>query len=328
MRAAVRHRYGPPEVLEICAIDRPECGPDQVLVRVHATTVNRTDCAVLMAKPFIMRPMTGWIHPKRATTGTDFAGEVVAVGAEVDEFEIGDRVWGFHDEGLSSHAEYLVAGRRENVAKMPAGVSFVDAAASLEAAHYAANFVKRLQVHQGDRVLVNGASGAIGSAVVQLLKNKGVIVTAVCGTANIPRVETLNPDEIIDYEREDFRQTSTRFHAVLDAVGKSSFGRCRHLLLPRGVYISSELGWGCQNPLLALVTPCLRGKVVRFPLPTNIAASMQQMGALLTEGKFAPLIDRQYPLEEIRDAFGYVLTGEKCGNVMLTFDVGVESLAD
>jgi NADPH:quinone reductase-like Zn-dependent oxidoreductase len=316
MRKARRKRYGPPEVIEVVDVEPPVPQGDQVRVRVRACTVNRSDCAVLFAQPFFMRVMTGLSRPKRDDLGSDFAGEVEAVGPDVTHFAVGDRVWGFKDMGLGSQAECLVISEAE-AAPMPVGVSFEDAAASIEGAFYAHNFMNKVDGHEGSRVLINGATGAIGSALLQLCKNAGATVTAVGNTKNLDLLRSLGADAVIDYETTDFTRSGKTFDYVFDSVGKSTFGRCRPLLSPRGVYISSELGPGGQNPFLALVTPLLGGRSVGFPFPQDVPGFLALMKEWLEAGRFRPVIDRRYTLDDIREAYAYVASGQKTGNVVL-----------
>ncbi|MBM4361442.1 MAG: NAD(P)-dependent alcohol dehydrogenase [Deltaproteobacteria bacterium] len=315
MKAAYREQYADP--LTVRDVARPEVRPDEILVEVHATTVNRTDCAVVTGEPFVMRFFTGLLKPTSPTPGTDFAGEVVAVGEKVSLFEKGQRVFGFNDQGLSSQAEYVAVSEQQAVAEIPATVSYRDAAASLEAAHYAYNFLSKVKLAPGQRVLVNGATGGIGSATVQFLRHAGVRVTATANTKNLELVRGLGAERVIDFETEDFTRIGERFDFVFDAVGKSTFGECRRLLEPKGVYISSELGPYLQNPLLALVTPLLPGKTVKFPLPVDIKRSMRFIAELLVSGAFKPVVDRSYPLARIAEAYAYVASGAKTGNVLV-----------
>lgn len=319
MIAAFRENYCQPAELRVKKIPRPEPADTEILVQVKSCTVNRTDCAVLTAQPAIMRLFLGLFKPRRPVTGTDFAGIVVDHGASVTNFKPGDSVWGFHDEGLSSHAQYLVMDASGSVASMPENVSFERAAAGLEAAHYAHNFISRVMLEAGDRVMVNGATGAIGSALVQFLVAKSVRVTAVANTHNMDRIRALGVEHLYDYLKEDFTTDTGQYKVVFDAVGKSTFGACKHLLQTDGIYISSELGPWLQNPLRALATAWTSGRKVIFPLPSDVPASLHSVGALLSSGEFNPLIDRTYPLEDIADAFTYVASGEKTGNVMLSF---------
>lgn len=318
MKAALRHRYCSPDKIVVSDIPQPNLRHDEILIKVKATTVNRTDCAILTAKPFIMRFFIGLFRPKRSTLGTDFAGSVTAIGKTVTLYRVDDRVFGFDDMGLSSQAEYLVVRENAAVGRIPDGVNFDQAAASLEAAHYAFNFLNKVELKAGQKVLVNGASGGIGSALVQFLVVMGVDVTAVCGTAQLELARSIGATHVIDYLKDDFTECTLTFDFVFDAVGKSTFGKCKKLLNAKGSYISSELGPGGQNIFLPLLTFLFRGKRVKFPVPTNIPRSINYIAELLTNGKFRPVIDRTYPLEDIAKAYAYVMSGQKIGNVVIT----------
>lgn len=319
MKAAFRTQYGPPEVLSVRELPKPVPAADEILVQVAATTVNRTDWGVLTANYFVMRFFTGLWHPTLKTTGTDFSGRVEAVGRAVRQFRPGDRVMGFNDNGLASHAEYLAINARQPIVHIPEHISYTQAAASMEGAHYALNFINKVRLEAGQKVMLNGATGAIGSAALQLLKHRGIYVAATCRTEHIELMRRLGADRVIDYTQTDFTQDTDRYDFVFDAVGKSRFGRCRQLLVDQGVYISSELGPNGENPFLAMFTPLLGGKVVRFPLPVDIKASLRYILPLLRDGHFRPLIDRTYALEDIREAFRYMASEQKVGNVLITF---------
>lgn len=316
MKAAVRTKYGPPGVVSILDVDKPSVGADDILVAVHATTVNRTDCAYRAAKPFFMRALTGLTRPKVTILGTEFAGVVAATGANVTAFDVGNRVFGYHEGPFGTHAEFVAVAAGGPVALLPQGVSFASGAAGTEGSHYALAFIRVAGAEAGQHVLVHGATGAIGSAAVQLLKQLGVTVTAVCDTANVAKVEGLGADRVIDYTTTDFTADDQRYDAVLDAVGKSTFGRCKRLLKPGGVYSSSELGPWAQNLVLPLVTRPMK-KRVRFAYPRQDQEMIEHLGRLLESGEFAPLIDRHYPLAEIVTAYEYVETGRKIGNVVI-----------
>ncbi len=253
-------------------------------------------------------------------TGSDFAGEVVATGPNAARFSVGDRVMGFNDNCLGSHAQYLRVSERQPIVPIPEGVSFENAAASMEGAHYARNFIDRIPLRPGVAVLLNGATGAIGSAAVVLLKRAGAHVTAVCAEPHRDAVATLGADRTVDYKRGPFTDQlrGETFAFVFDAVGKSHFAACRPLLKTSGAYVSSELGPSCQNIFLALAAPAMRGPKVRFPIPMDIPRTLGLIAPLLAQGVYQPLIDRHYPLEEIREAYAYVASGQKIGNVLLT----------
>ena len=284
MKAAVHSRYGPPDVVRVMEIDRPAPKDGELLVRVHATTVNRTDCAYRAARPFFMRFVSGLRRPRATVLGNEFAGEVEAVGGGVTSFKVGDRVFGYNEGAFGAHAEYMTIPERGSVAVMPANSTFEEAAPGTEGAHYALSMIKAAQIHRGQDVLVYGATGAIGSAAVQLLKGLGANVTAVCGTEKRALVERLGADRIVDYTTQDFTDDQQTYDVVLDAVGKSSFNRCRRLLKPRGIYLSSELGHLSQNPFLALVTPLLRGKKVMFPVPKHDQEMVRHFKGLIESG--------------------------------------------
>jgi NADPH:quinone reductase-like Zn-dependent oxidoreductase len=318
MKAAVRTRYGPPERVRIVDVPAPVPGDGEVLVRVNATTVNRTDCGFRAAHPWIVRFFAGLTKPKVTILGCEFAGVVESLGAGVTAFEPGDRVFGFIEDRFGAHAEYLTMPADGAIATMPAEMTFVEAAPSTEGSHYALSFIRKVQVRSGTRVLVNGATGAIGSAAVQILKDLGATVTAVCGTEHVELVRGLGSDRVIDYRTEDFTKDDERYDVVCDAVGTSSFGRCKRLLFPDGIYVSSDLGPLSQNPFLALATPLFGGRKVLFPFPKpHSRREMVYVKQLIEAGSFTPLIDRRYPLEEIVDAYRYVETGQKVGNVVI-----------
>ncbi|MDN3355574.1 NAD(P)-dependent alcohol dehydrogenase [Actinomadura sp. DC4] len=317
MKAAVYTGYGPPEVVRIAEVDNPSVGDTDVLVRVHATTVNRTDCAYRAARPFFVRALTGLSKPRRTVLGTEFAGVVEEIGGGVTSFAVGDRVFGYNEGAFGTHAEYLSVPEDGAIATMPAGATFAEAAPGTEGSHYALAFIRVAGIRAGQEVLVHGATGAIGSAAVQLLKSRGVTVTAVGDTANLERVRSLGADRVIDRTAQDFTEDEQTYDAVLDAVGKSTFGRCRRLLKPGGVYLSSDLGPWWQNLILPLVTRLPGGRKVRFPFPRQDQEMVRHLRDLIESGRFRPLIDRRYSLDEIVEAYRYVETGQKIGNVVI-----------
>jgi NADPH:quinone reductase-like Zn-dependent oxidoreductase len=322
MKAAVHTRYGPPDVVRISEVEKPAAKDDEVLVKVHATTVNRTDSGLRAAKPFISRFFTGLVRPRATVLGNEFAGAVEAVGSGVTSFQVGDRVFGYNGTRFGAHAEYLAIPEDGSLATMPANVTFEEAAASTEGSHYALSLIRNAKVRSGQAVLVNGATGAIGSAAVQLLKGLGADVTAVCATENVELVRGLGADRVVDYTAEDFTKDEQAYDVVLDAVGKSSFGRCRRLLKPRGIYLSTDLGPLSQNPILALITPLFGGKKVMFPIPRDDQKMVSYLKGLVESGAFRPLIDRRYPLDQIVEAYRYVETGQKIGNVVISVAPG------
>ncbi|WP_373496969.1 NAD(P)-dependent alcohol dehydrogenase [Aquiflexum sp.] len=324
MKAVVRYQYGNADSILIEEMPNPKPKANQVLVKVMATTVNRTDCGVLTGEPYIFRFFVGWPRPRSPILGTDFAGVVEEIGSQVSKFKVGDRVWGFFDGGISSQAEYLVYREDKNILKIPKGFSFSEAVASAEAAHYAINFLKPLKLHSDAKVLVNGATGGIGSALVQILLSKGFELVVTANTKNMDLVKGLGVSRVINYEKEDFTKLNEEFDVVFDSVGKSSFGKCKGILKEGGKYLSSELGHGSENIYLPLKTKIKGGRRVVFPLPTDIKGSMSTIKELMEEGKFRPVLDRSYPMEKAAEAYRYVASGQKTGNVILDFEGGKE----
>jgi NADPH:quinone reductase-like Zn-dependent oxidoreductase len=318
VKAAVHTKYGPPDVVRIADVARPTTDDNDILVRVHATTVNRTDCGYRAGKPFIVRLFSGIRKPRATVLGNEFAGTVESVGSAVTSFAVGDRVFGYCEGVFGAHAEYVSVSQNSPIALLPSNLSYEEAAPGTEGAHYALAFITRAKIREGQHVLVNGATGAIGSAAIQLLKDLGADVTAVCHTENIALVERLGADRVIDYATEDFTARRETFDVILDAVGKSTFGRCKHLLKDGGIYLSSELGPYSQNLFLALLTPLLGGRRVVFPLPQQNAQMVAHLKEMMESGEFTPVIDRRYPLDQIVAAYRYVESGEKIGNVVIT----------
>lgn len=317
MKAAFRSKYCKPQDLKVREVAKPTIKGHEILVKVYATTVNRTDCAILEGKPFIMQFFVGLGKPKSPLVGTDFAGIVEAVGSSVNSFQVGDKVWGFDDLGLNSQAQFMAIDAKKSILKIPNNTTFEQATASAEAAHYAYNFLSKVKFKAGEKVMVHGGTGGIGSAAIQFLKYHGLVVTATCKTESIELVRSIGADRVIDYTQEDFTKDKERYHYVFDAVGKSSFGKCKKILLPKGIYTSSELGDWSQNPFLALITPLFGQKKVVFPVPLDIKRSLGFVKSLLEQHQFKPLIDRIYPLDQIQEAYKYVASGQKIGNVVI-----------
>jgi NADPH:quinone reductase-like Zn-dependent oxidoreductase len=313
MRAVVHERYGPPDVQQLEEVEQPAPAEDQILVRVHATTVNRTDCGLRAAKPFITRFMTGLRHPKRRILGMEFAGVVEEAGAGVTEFAVGDKVFGV--KGAGAHAEFLCIRESGAVAHMPGGLSFEEAAALGDGGCTALGCLRQAELRAGQDIVVYGASGSIGTAGVQLAKHFGANVTAVCNTKNVELVRSLGADEVIDYTREDFTRNGETYHVIFDAVGKYSFRRSRHSLKPGGYYIATD---GFQNLGWALWTWKLGDKQLKLALARYRKADVVLMKELVESGEYRPVIDRSYPLDEVVAASRYVETGQKTGNVVLT----------
>ena len=311
MLAAVNTVYGPPEVVKIKEVDKPQPKDNEVLVKLHATTVNRTDCGFRQPEYLLVRLISGLFKPKKTILGSELAGEIETVGKDVKTFKPGDQVFGLSTFKFGTHAEYVCIAEEKAITKKPVNMSYNEAAAVCDGAFLAFANIKKIDFKNKPKILVNGASGSIGSASVQLAKYYGAEITAVCNTKNIELVRSLGADTVIDYTKEDFTKSGQLYDVVLDVVGKSSFFKCRKLLKPKGLYFSSELGYMAQNIYLALITPLLMGKKVLFPIPKDRKEDILFFKELIEAGKYKAVIDRVYRLEQIVEATNYVETGEK-----------------
>src|SRR5687767_12417015 len=321
MKAAVRTKFGLPGDLAVKEIGKPTPKDNEVLIKVYASTVNRSDCHVLSGEPKYMRLFVGLTKPKQSIIGSDFTGQVEAVGSAVKAFKPGDKIMGFGGVfGCGSHAQYFVlpeAKAIQYMIMMPANLDYEQAAACLEGAYYAAAGLSNLNLKAGEKAMIYGATGAIGSAYVQFFKYYGVYVTAVCGAENFNLVRSLGADKVIDYKTQDFTKDDDRYDYVFDAVGKKTFFECKSLLNKKGQFSSSG---GLSNIFLAMITPLFGGKRVLFSAPKDIAGNLNFIKGLVEKGKFKPIIDRKYPLEKIAEAYTYVASGQKIGNVIITMD--------
>ena len=320
MRAAVVTRYGAPDVVTIRDVPKPAPGAGEMLIRVHATTVNRTDAGMLHPHPPLLgRLIYGLRRPRRAIFGFDLAGVVEAVGAGVTAFRPGDRVFGlcpFRTNG--AHADYVCIPQTSPIAQIPDGLDFADAVVC-EGAYYADSGLRKYRVGPGHAILVYGASGAIGSAAVQLAKAYGAEVTAVVPTPHVDLARSLGADRVIDYTREDFSRLGRRFDFVFEAVGKTSYFRSRRLLKPGGIFMATDVGpWAHYLPLLlwSAITRSHR-VVVPLPPPGGAPAFVAALAARMAAGQFRAVVDRTYPLAEIAEAYRYVETGRKAGIVVI-----------
>jgi NADPH:quinone reductase-like Zn-dependent oxidoreductase len=318
VRAVVFDRYGSPDVLRVDDVERPVPDENQVLVKIHATTVNRTDCGLRSADVFVTRFFTGLWRPKRRILGSEFAGEVEAVGTDVTEFEVGDQVFGAG--GFGAHAEYVCRREQGPLAHKPAGVGFEEAAAVLDGAVLALACLSKADLHAGRSLLVYGASGSIGTAAVQLARHFGADVTAVCNTKNVELVRSLGADRVIDYTQEDFTKSGETYDVIFDSVGKHSFRRCRRSLKPGGQLFETDLGFLWHVPPLAFLTRFVGDKRLRLVVPKYTKEEVLFVKRLMEAGEYRAVIDRRYPLEQAVEATEYVETEQKTGNVVLTLD--------
>jgi NADPH:quinone reductase-like Zn-dependent oxidoreductase len=324
MKAVVYDRYGPPEVLRLEEVERPIHKEDEVLVKIHATTVNRSDVHTREANRhsglvayFISRLIFGFRRPRHRILGREFAGEVVAVGAAVSDFAVGDHVFGLTGWlTCGAHAEYISVPASARIERMPAGMSFAEAAPICDAALSALMCLNQADLRAGRRILIYGASGAIGTAGVQLARFFGADVTAVTSTKNVELVRSLGANGVIDYTKEDFTKNGLTYHVIFDAVGKHSFRRCRGSMEPGGIYLPTD---GAVNLMWALMPSRKGAKRVVFQMPTRQPKEdVRFLKKLIEEGRYRPVIDRCYTLEDVVEATRYVETERKTGNVVLT----------
>jgi len=323
VRAVVYDRYGPPDVLRLEELDRPIPKDDEMLVRIHATTVTRSDCATRAANAssglvvsFLSRVYSGLLRPKRRILGSELAGEVEEVGAAVSAFAVGDRVFGTSAGRFGAHAEFICMRESAALAQMPAGMTFEEAAAVCDGAILALMCLRHADLRKGRRILIYGASGSIGTAGVQLARYFEADVTAVCGAKNVEIVRSLGADRVIDYTREDFTKNGETYDVVFDAVGKLSFRRCSASLNQGGVFLPTD---GIENLILAPLTSRIGDKRVAFAIPPRFTKKdVLFLKGLIEAGKYRAVIDRSYPLEDVIAATRYVETERKTGNVVVT----------
>jgi NADPH:quinone reductase-like Zn-dependent oxidoreductase len=316
MRAVVYDRYGPPDVLRLAEVEQPIPKDDEVLVRIVATTVNRTDCGLRSAEFFISRFVTGLHRPKHQILGMEMAGEIDAVGTAVSDFAIGDQVFGV--TGFGAHAEFICMRESAPVVHKPIGMTFEEAAAVCDGASLALACLRHAEPLTGRNVLIYGASGSVGTAGVQLAKYFGADVTAVSSTKHVDLARSLGADRVIDFTQEDFTRNGKTYDVIFDAVGKHSFRRCSRSLKPGGIYLETDLGFMWHVPLLALLTRRFGSKRVALGITKYSKQDVVFLKGLIDAGKYRTVIDRCYPLEQVVEATRYVETGRKTGNIVLT----------
>jgi NADPH:quinone reductase-like Zn-dependent oxidoreductase len=313
MRAAIHERYGPPEVLRVGEVPKPTPSQSEVLVRVVASSVTRSDCGLRNTEYWFSRLLTGVVRPKRIVPGMEFAGVVEEVGSAVTQFAAGDEVFGIKG---GANAEFVCVAEDGVIARKPARLSFEQAAGIADGALSALTCLRPCGPLQGRDLLVYGASGSIGTAAVQIGKHLGARVTAVTNTENLELVRSLGPDVVYDYRREDW--TRGAHDVVFDAVGKSSFRKARRALKPHGVYVSTDLGRFWHLPLLMLATRWVGDRKATLGIVRYRREDLDLLAELVDTGAYRPVIDRVYALEDVVDAARYVESGRKAGNVVLT----------
>jgi NADPH:quinone reductase-like Zn-dependent oxidoreductase len=300
VRAVVFDRYGPPDVLRIEEIEKPALKDDEALVRVHAASATRSDCGLRGAEYLVGRLFTGLFRPKpdRRRVGLEVAGEVEAVGASVTQFAAGDRLFGICSGG---NADYVCVPQGEAIARIPDGVGFVDAAGVADGGLSAISLLRSAGLEEGGRIAINGASGSIGVGGVQVAKQLGAHVTAVCSTRAVELMRALGADEVVAYERAGFTKNDETYDVVFDAAGKTTYGRFRRSLAADGVYITTDPGFLWRDAFVALVSKRAKLGIVRYT-----KADIEKLAGLLGAGEYRPVIDRTYPLEEVVEAHRYV----------------------
>jgi NADPH:quinone reductase-like Zn-dependent oxidoreductase len=327
MKAVVYDRYGPPDVLRLADVERPVPKEDEILVKIHATAVTRADCATReanrrsgLAVMLLSRTISGIRRPKQRILGSELAGVVEAVGAAVNEFAIGDHVFGSSGFSFGAYAEFICMSQSARIAHKPAGMSFEEAAAVCDGGLNALWCLRLADLQKGQRILIYGASGAIGTAGVQLARDFEAEVTAVCTTKNLELVTSLGAERVIDYTQQDFTKNGQTYDVIFDAVGKHSFRRCRGSLSRGGSYLATD---GFQNLLLALWTSRIGDKQVLFQIPPRYTKQdVLFLKELIEAGRYRAVLDRCYPLAEVVEASRYVETEQKIGNVVLTINGG------
>jgi NADPH:quinone reductase-like Zn-dependent oxidoreductase len=326
MRAVVYCAYGPPEVLRVENVEKPVPKDDQLQVRVHAASINPLDWHIMRGTPYFMRMMAGLRKPKDIRLGVDFAGHVEAVGSKVTRFKVGDEVFGAADGAL---AEYLCVGQDGGVARKPYNLPFPQAAGIPVAGITALQALRdRARARPGQRILINGSSGGVGTFAVQIAKTYGAHVTAVCSTRNTKLVRYFGADEVIDYKKQDFTQGGPRFDVILDNVGNRSLSECRRVLVPDGKYIlvggGSPDDQGLLGPMWKVAGTALKDKFVsqdmRFFLAHMNAKDLAVLAELTESEKVRVLVDRTYRLEEIKEAVAYLEEGHARGKVVISFE--------
>jgi NADPH:quinone reductase-like Zn-dependent oxidoreductase len=315
MRAVVQDGYGPPEVLRVEDVERPVPKDDEVLIRIRATTVTQTDTHLRVARPVFWRLLLGLRRPRRRILGVELAGEVEAIGPAVTQFNVGDDVFGTNWFG--AHAEFICLRESAALAHKPAGMTFDEAAAVCDGAMQALATLRVGDVQEGQRIVIYGASGSLGTAAVQLARNIGAHVTAVCSTRHIELVRSLGADEVVDYLAEDFTMNGRTYDAIIDAVGKYSFRRGRRSLKPGGIYVATD---GLRNLFWAVWTWRIGDKRLKFAGGRKLKQDVIFIKGLIEAGKFRAVIDRRYPMGQVVEAHRYVETWHKAGNVVLTIN--------
>ncbi|MCH7723676.1 MAG: NAD(P)-dependent alcohol dehydrogenase [Bacteroidetes bacterium] len=325
MKAIVYKKYGPPDVLKLVEVEKPTPEDNEVLVKIIATTVTATECTFRKGDPFFSRLFTGLISPKIKTLGEELAGEIEGVGKDVKLFKKSDRIFGTAGPGFGANAEYICISEDGVLTLKPTNMTYEEAASSVDGFLTALPFLRdKGNIHGGQRVLVYGASGSVGTAAIQIAKYFGAEVTGVCSTANLELVRNLGADNVIDYTKEDFTKTSQTYDVIFDTVGKTSFSLCKSSLKQKGIFL--EAGIGLAIIPQVIWTSMFNGKKAKIAAtglrsPHERTKDLIFLKELMEAGKIKPVIDRRYPLEQIAEAHRYVDKGHKRGNVVITLEL-------
>ncbi len=323
MKAIVHTKYGPPDELQLLEVEKPVPGDNEVLIKIHATTVTTTDCNArnftFVPQSFMLfaRIMFGFKKPRIKILGIDLAGEIEAIGKDVKLFKAGDHVFGSPGTKFGGHAEYVCVPENGALAIKPADLSWEKAAAISLAGNTALFFIRDLaKIQAGQKILIHGASGAIGTYAVQLAKYYGAEVTGVCSTTNAEMVKSLGAEKVIDYTIEDFTKSDEKYDFVFNVVGKTTFSQCKGILKPKGIYLDNMME--VNDFLKVLWTSIAGGKKIKGGVSTERAENLKFFIELIESGKLKPVIDRSFPIEKTAEAFHYVEQGHKKGNVIIT----------
>jgi len=316
MKAIVYTKYGPPEVLHLEEVEKPTPKDNEVLIRIHATSVSSGDCRLRKADPFAVRLFFGLLRPKISILGGSFAGEIEAVGKDVNRFKASDQVFGSTGMGFGAYAEFKCLPEDGVMAIKPNNMTYGEAAAIPFGGATALYFLRKANIKSGQRILIYGASGAVGTAAVQLAKYFGAEVTGVCSTTNVEIVKSLGADKVIDYAKDDFTKTGETYDVIFEAVGKSSFSGCIKTLNKKGILILGAAG--LSQMAQGSWTSMTSGKKIIFGVISENTDNMIFLKQLIEMAKLKSVVDRTYPLEQIAEAHSYVEQGHKKGNVVIT----------
>jgi len=321
MKAIVAKGYGAPDVLKLQQVEKPQPKENEILVKVYASSATTADGMMRTGKPYFGRLMTGMFKPKHAIPGTGFAGVVVATGTNIRKFNLGTRVFGETTLGFSTNAEYVAIPESGVILPMPENMSYAEGATFGDGHVASMNFLKEVaQIKPGQKVLINGASGSLGTAAVQLAKHFGAEVTSVTSTRNVGLVKSLGAENVIDYTKKDFTKVNETFDVVFDTVGKSSFSKSKNILTKTGLYISPVLRFSLL--LQMMWTSAFSKKKAKFAATglrtdAELKSLMSELISIFKEGRLKTIIDRQYPLEKVAEAHTYIASGHKKGNVVI-----------